>query len=233
MLTVMLLVLAVFLISGSSDEWANDQRVYLRNRTGTPLRVELTVPRAALGVDTVWWGITTHGTALVRAAVVRQLYVPGLELHLTAPVLLSGAADTLVPAGFQNEMRYLGNHRTFNLYQNMDLWVTRAKQARPAFSPGVQVLPLPTQPDSVRLILSVAPDSLLWVATVSSGFSHGDPDRSWIGHHGLKPVVNWRDRAGRFHRRPFPTNHWLDAMQQVADQRGRHSYHLTHYVDYR
>lgn len=231
-----LLLLALFIVPAMlSSGWENEQQVYLRNRTGTPMQVALTVPRAALSVDTVWWGITTSGTAVVRAAVVRELNVPGLHPHLTAPVLLPGAADALVAAGFKNAMSYLGKHRTFNWYQNQDsdLWMARTKQARPALGSELQVLPLPTQPDSVRLVFSVAPDSLLWAATVSTGFHHSDPDRHWMGSDGLKSMVSWRDRAGQFHRRPFPTKHWLDAMQRVAAQRGEHSYHLTHYADYR
>lgn len=232
----MLLVMGVFVVPavlGSFDAWENDQQVYLRNRTGTPLLVALTVPRAALGVDTVWWGITTNGSAVVRAAVVRELHVPGLRPNLTPPALL-GAADTLVAAGFELQMQYLGKHRTFNWYnQDMDLWMNRAKQPRPALSTEVQALPLFTQPDSVQLVFSVAPDSTLWAATVNTGFRHSDPDESWIKHDGPKLLVSWRDQTGQLHRQPFPTNYWLDTMQQVADQRGSQSYRLTHYADYR
>lgn len=232
-----LLVTAVFVapgVFGSFDEWENSQQVYLRNRTGSPLQVALTVPRTALGVDTVWWGITTNGTAVVRAAVVRELYVPGLRRNLAAPALF-GAADTLVAAGFENAVYYPGKYRTFNWYQNpdSDLWMARARQPYPALSSAVRVLPLPSQPDSVQLVFSVAPDSMLWAATLSMGFRHSDPDRKWIDYDGLKLMVNWRDRAGQVHRRPFSTIHWLDTMQRVARQRGEHDYHLTHYADYR
>ncbi|MGI4885899.1 MAG: hypothetical protein ACRYFR_13145 [Janthinobacterium lividum] len=232
----MLLVMAVFVVPavlGSFDAWENDQQVYLRNRIGTPLQVALTVPRKALGVDTVWWGITTHGTAVVRAAVVRKLYVPGLRPNLTAPALL-GPVDTLVAAGFEMQMQYLGKHRTFNwYYKDMDLWMARAKQPRPALNAAMRVLPLPTQPDSVRLVFSVAPDSLLWAATVNTGFRHSDPDESWIKHDGPNLMVSWRDQTGQLHRQPFPTGYWFDTMQRIADQRGGLDYHLTHYADYR
>jgi len=233
----LLLVLAVFVVPGilgSFDEWENSQHVYLRNRTGYPLRVALTVPRTALDVDTVWWGITTNGSAVVRSAVVRKLYVPDLRYNLTAPALL-GAADTLVAAGFEEQTQYLGKHRTFDWYQNpnSDLWLARASQPYPTLSSAVQVLSLPSRPDSVQLVFSVAPDSVLWAATLRMGFRHNDPDRHWIGHDGPKLMVSWRDRAGQGHRQPFPTNHWLDTMQGVARQRGEHTYLLTHYVDYR
>jgi len=232
-----LLVTAVFVVPGvlgSFDEWENSQQVHLRNRTGSPLQVALTVPRTSLGVDTVWWGITTNGTAVVRAAVVRELYVPGLRSHLAAPALF-GAADTLVAAGFENTVYYPGKYRTFNWYQNpdSDLWMARAKQPYPTLSSAVQVLPLLSRPDSVQLVFSVPPDSMLWAATLSGGFRHSDPDRHWIGHDGPKMMVNWRDRAGQAHRRRFPTNHWFDTMERVARQRGEHNYQLTHYADYR
>jgi hypothetical protein len=229
-----LVVLIGLLTLGSLDEWENSQQVYLRNRTGTPLQVALTVPRTALGVDTAWWGITTNGTAVVRAAVVRELNVPGLRRNLAAPALL-GAADKLVAAGFENIVYYPGKYRTFNWYQNpdSDLWMARAEQPRPAFNAELRVLPLPSRSDSVQLVFSVAPDSLLWTATLSAGFRHSDPDKHWLGREGPKLLVSWRDRAGHPQRQLFPTNRWLDSMQRVADRRGEHNYQLTHYADYR
>jgi hypothetical protein len=232
-----LAVMAVFVVPGilgSFDEWEGRQQVYLRNRTGTPLQVSLTVPRTALSVDTVWWGITTNGTAVVRAAVVRELYVPGLRPHLAAPALF-GAADTLVAAGYEHSVYYPGKYRAFNWYQNpdSDLWMDRAKQPYPTLSAAVQVLPLFSEPDSARLVFSVAPDSALCAATLNMGFRHSDPDRHWIAPEGPKLRVNWRDRTGQAYQRPFPTNHWLDTMELVARQRGEHSYQLTHYADYR
>lgn len=227
-----LAVMAVFVVPsilGSFDEWQGGQQVYLRNRTGAPLQVALTVPRTALDVDTVWWGISTNGTAVGRAAVVRKLYVPGLRPHLAPPALF-GTADTLVAAGFY----YPGKYRTFRWYQNpnSDLWMARAKQPYPALNSALRALPLFSEPDSVRLVFSVAPDSVLQAASLDMGFRHSDPDKHWIDPEGSKLLVNWRDRAGQVHRQPFPTRHWLDTMERVADQRGKHNYQLTHYADY-
>lgn len=225
-----LLLLAVFVGPALlSPGWENSQQVYLRNRTGAPLRVELTVPKTAVTVDTVWWGVAGNMDGIGRAAVVNQLVLQGHRHPLAAPVLLPGSADTLV---IYRQYNARSGRRFFNPWSNLELWVGRMHQPQPAFNREVAVLEVGALADSVRLQLAVAPDSTLWVATVGTGFRHSDPDESWVSRDGLRPVVSWRDQAGLPHQQPFPTNHWLDTMEQVAARRGQHSYQLTHYVDY-
>ncbi|MFD2785697.1 hypothetical protein [Hymenobacter rubripertinctus] len=229
---LLVFIVLAFVLVFCTPGWKNDQQVYLRNYTGQPMQVELTVPRSAVTVDTVWWGLAESGSAIGRAIVVKQLVIRGRPYPLKTPLLLPGTADTLLVEEAPGIVKLLG-YTYFNPWADLPLWTERMSQPIPAFGRGGSIMAVRTPADSLRLQLLLAPDSTFWVATLGAGLRHSDPDESWVTQDFLKPVVSWRDHTGRQHREPFPAGEWLLKMESVQRQRGNVDFHLAHYVDYK
>jgi hypothetical protein len=199
--------------------------LYVRNRTAAPLQLAFTVPRAALRTDTVWWGLQRSALEVGRALVLREVAVPGL--HLAAPALVAGTADTLY---------YLSptDRRMFDPWKNQEQWLARQQQPRPEFAQTVRLQPRWADDDSVTLTLAVAPDSaVLLVRREEVFYPDGAGGETVVTTYAvrLRPVVQWLDGRGRRHTQSAPLAAWLGLV--ALAKRPTQSHHLVRYVEYR
>ncbi|WP_460503356.1 hypothetical protein, partial [Hymenobacter agri] len=195
------------LATACTPEWSNSESVYVRNQTGQPLHLTLTVARAALQLDTVWWGIDMHSYEYREMGFVQRLtdiradglqYPPPMRL----PVLVRNSADTLVREIFRERRQDIN----FPHPWDQEPWLTRQEQPQPdtaEWARGVALDPLPGVPDSVRFTFALAPDSTFLVARRSMRLHHSDPDRIEGEDLYLRPVVQWTNARGT-HRQPAP-----------------------------
>jgi hypothetical protein len=236
-----LLVLVVLLIFSLpallSPEWENRQEVYLCNRTGRPMHVALTVPRRDVALDTVWWGTTIDGNGFGRAVIVRQLSAYELDYRLDQPALVAGSVDTLLADTEQSRhvSGPLGRRQFINTGPNGPRWDERHRQPKPDFKQEIQVRAIPDQPDSLRLVLPVAPDNSLRVAVFGAQVhnDHRHHNVPLLEQYALHPVVTWRHQDGQLYRQAFPAGKWMRRMEVLSNERGERNYQMTYYIEYR
>jgi len=207
----------------TASTWSTTTEVYLRNRTATPLRVMFTVARPVLHPDTIIWGVGLSpqalGVALVQAD---SLVVEDLRYPLAAPLLLPGTADTVVIAGYTGRLPpALRQRRRFNIHANQsNPKRLRSFNAAPLFDLTVRVQRVPGQPDSLRLTLLLAPDSVLRVGRRKIAYYLGEGSRF--------PVIEGEDVPSEIPYRPTyevssppPVYHPLAMRVQWRDAQGR------------
>ncbi|RPD47706.1 hypothetical protein DNI29_09680 [Hymenobacter sediminis] len=188
--------------------------VYLRNRTNAMLSLTLTVPRSSLQLDTVWWGVEIAPEAVGYAMVARNLTLGWIEYPVTAPVLLQGSGDTLVadkPIDLA-ATGMAGKRPAFYPHRNLSLWKSRLRQYKPAFESTVMLRPLSGKPDSIIVVVKIAPyDSLLLAQEQERPVEVTDPKNAEVGRpideateetisFALLPRVQWTDSLQRAHR---------------------------------
>lgn len=172
-LSVLAILIAVSLPIPSLTEmetmapaWSTTTELYLRNRTVAPLRVALTVVRPALLPDTVWWPLAISPEAVGQAQAVHDsLVTQGLCYPLPAPLLLPGTADTLSDANFDESLpRALIHHKRYNNRVSVHEHTYRHFISPPSASQAESLRRVPGAPDSLCLMLTLAPGDSLLVA---------------------------------------------------------------------
>ena len=209
---------------------------YLRNQTGAPLFITLTLPRSSLRLDTVWWGINSAPEAVGRAVVARHVFLACAGSTIPGPMLLEGSGDTLVadrPLDLA-ATGLMGKRKRYYPHQNVPLWTERLRQYQPAFSPSIRLRQLPHQPDSLRLTVAVAPQEAFMLAKTTR----------WLGQApalaradsrppcALAARVRWTDSLGRVqtHRVIFPDSSHLYTSEKDSTLG---NYTQRRYLDYR
>ena len=224
------------LAAACTPEWSNSESVYVRNQTGQPLRLTLTVARAALQLDTVWWGVATHIYEYREMGFVQRLTdirAHGLQYPapMRLPVLVRNSADTLVREIFRERRRDIN----FPHPWDQEPWLTRQEQPLPdtaEWARGVVLEPLPGVPDSVRFTFALAPDSALLVARRGMRLHHSDPDRIEGEDWRLRPVVQWTNTRGT-HRHLAPVAAAQNLLAATAPTTFGANYSWVHYLNYR
>jgi hypothetical protein len=220
------------LATACTPEWRNSESVYVRNQTSQPLRLTLTVARAALQLDTVWWGIDMHSYEYREMGFALQLTgIQAEGLYYPAPVLVRNSADTLVRHIFGERKQ------NFNFPHPWDRepWLTRQQQPPPEaaeFARGVVLDSLPGAPDSLRFTFALAPDSVFLVARRSLRLRHSDPDRIEGEDLLLRPTVQWTNARGT-HRHLAPVPAARNLLAATAPTTYGDNYRWTHYLNYR
>lgn len=229
-------LLLAWLATACTPEWSNSESVYVRNQTGQPLQLTLTVARAALQFDTVWWGIDMHSYEYREMGFAQRLtgiQTDGLRYPdpVQLPVLVRNSADTLVREIFGERRRDL----YFPHPWDREPWPTRRQQPPPdtaEWARGVALAPLPGVPDSVRFTFALAPDSAFLVARRSLRLHHSDPDRIEGEDLRLRPSVQWTNARGT-HRQPALVAAAQNLLRATAPTAYGANYHWVHYLNYR
>lgn len=168
---VIVLLIAVSLPNGTELHSLGPERttttdIYLRNRTAAPMRVVLTVPRSALQPDSVWWPVAISPEAVGQALALHDsLVAQGLHYPLLAPLLLPGTADTLIDANFDESLpRALIHHKRYNNRPSTHEHTHRHFISPPESGQAVGLRSVPGAPDSLHLVLALAPGDSLRIA---------------------------------------------------------------------
>jgi hypothetical protein len=241
-LSVLAVLIAVSLPDPSRTEmfaevpaWSTTTELYLRNRTATPLRVVLTVARPALLPDTVWWPLAISPEAVGQALALHDsLAAHGLLYPLPAPLLLPGTADTLIDANFDDSLpRALIHHKRYNNRASVHEHTHRQFISPPDAGQAGNLRRVPGAPDSLRLVLALAPGDSLRVARRRTNYffdetgtllaTDGEKEPYSPPYHPLDATPPYREPYDM----PYPTScrpptmwvQWVDGRGRVRQQR--------------
>ena len=216
-------------------EWTTTTEIYLRNRTAAPLRVELTMARPALRPDSVWWPVEVSPEAVGQALALHDsLVAQGIYYLLPAPLLLPGTADTLIDANFDESLpRALIHHKRYNNRASVYEHTHRHFISPPDASQAGSLRRVPGAPDSLCLVLALAPGDSLRVARRRTNYFF-DETGTLLAMDGERnpysPPYHPLDATPLYwepYNMPYPTSHrpptvrvqWVDGRGHVRQQR--------------
>ena len=212
--------------------WSTTTELYLRNRTAAPLRVMLTVASLALLPDTVWWPLAISPEAVGQALALHDsLVAQGLHYPLPAPLLMPGTADTLIDANFDERLpRALIHHKRYNNRASVHEHTDRHFISPPDAGQAGSLRRVPGAPDSLCLVLALAPGDSLRVARRRTNYffdetgtlvaMDGEREPYSPPYHPLDGTPLYRELYNTpSYRPPTVRVQWVDGRGRVRQQR--------------
>lgn len=224
-------------------------QVWVRNQTRSPLVVTLPLARSSVPMDTVWWGVDIAPEAIGRAILAPGLTIEGVGYYPGA-IPLEGSEDTLVAhtrVDFAPSGR-VGKRKLFYPERNLPVWKQRLRNYKPVIEESVRLRLLPRQPDSVMVVIRLAPGGTFLVAQqvrmyngakespaeaiVQAGFT-ADGLSEEMYPFAVYATLHWMDSRHRPHQHRLTATDIHAAFPTKPDSVDLTSSRTIHYIDYR